>query len=137
MNGHPQELLSAYADGELAPAEALRVEEHLATCTECARELAINRTLGGAMRSTETDRPGGGIWEGVHRRITQPVGWMLILSGVAVWVGLAVVAWFREAMTWEWLLVTAMGVGFLLLLVGIGHEQYREWKTSPYKDIER
>jgi anti-sigma factor RsiW len=137
MNGHPQEMLSAYADGELAPDEARRVEEHLARCTECARELAINRSIGGAMRSTESGHPRGGVWEGVHRRITRPLGWVLILAGVAAWLGLALVAWFREAMTWEWLVATAVGVGVLLLLVGIGYEQYREWKTSPYKDIER
>jgi anti-sigma factor RsiW len=44
-----QELLDAYVDGELSPAEAMAVAEHLTTCEECAgsyeRLLSTVRTL--------------------------------------------------------------------------------------------
>jgi hypothetical protein len=61
----------------------------------------------------------------------------LIAAGVLVWVALAVVAWFRQAVTVEWLAGTAVAIGLLLLFIKIAHEQYREWKESPYKHIER
>ena len=76
------------------------------------------------------------VWEGVHRRISQPIGWILLLAGVAVWVVLALIAWSRQELTLEWAAATAIGVGLALLLVGIGYEQYREWKDTRYKDVE-
>lgn len=35
MSGHPEELLSAYVDGELDAERLREVEEHLASCTAC------------------------------------------------------------------------------------------------------
>jgi anti-sigma factor RsiW len=137
MSTHPREMLGAYADGELSAEEARRVEAHLDDCTECLRELALIRTLGGTMREMRSAPPRRSVWEGVHRRITRPVGWMLLVAGALLWAGLALAAWFREALTPEWLATTAVLVGLLLLAIGIGFEQYREWKGSPYKDIER
>jgi anti-sigma factor RsiW len=136
MNEHPHEALSAYADGELPPERALAVERHLEDCTECARELSIIRTMGGAMRQG-TKAAETGVWEGVHRRITRPIGWILVTAGAALWVVLITVAWFRQALTPEWVAATAVAVGLAMLAAGIGYEQYREWKDSPYKDIER
>lgn len=134
---HPTEALGAYADGELPPDEARRVEAHLEQCTECGRELALIRSLGGAMRSMPSERPPTSTWDRVHGRITRPVGWTLVVAGVLVWAGIVLVSWFREAVTLEWLAATAVGVGVAVLAIGIAHEQYREWKSSPYRDIER
>lgn len=134
---HPVERLSAYADGELPEEEALRVEAHLRGCTECARELTLIRTMGGVMRSIAADAPERSVWSAVHRRITRPVGWLLFVAGVLVLAVLALIEWVREgAFDLEWFATTAVGVGLALLVAGIGHEQYREWKTSPYKDIQ-
>jgi anti-sigma factor RsiW len=137
MSGHPLEALSAYADGELPPEEARRLESHLERCTECARELALIRTMGGAMRTLQPRRGRASVWEGVHRRITRPLGWVLLVVGVALWTALALVSWFRQALTPEWLAATAVGVGLAMLAIGIAYEQYREWRDSPYKDVER
>ncbi|HET9452951.1 MAG TPA: zf-HC2 domain-containing protein [Gemmatimonadaceae bacterium] len=137
MNEHPLEAISAYADGELSGAERERVERHLAGCTECARELALIRSMGDAMarqREVETRD----LWSGVHRRITQPIGWVLVVAGVVVWLALALTEWFRGGeLTPQWLATTAVGIGLALLVVGVAHQQYREWRESPYKDVER
>lgn len=138
MNEHPVERLSAYADGELPAEEARRVEQHLRGCTECARELTLIRTMGGAMRSIAAEPPRRSVWDAVHRRITRPIGWLLFVAGVIVLGVLALIEWFREgAFDLEWFATTAVGVGLALLVVGIGYEQYQEWKTSPYKDIQQ
>jgi len=136
MNEHPHEALSAYADGELPPERAMAIERHLEACTECARELSIIRGMGGAMRQRPTDGKTG-VWAGVHRRITLPIGWILIAAGAALSAVLIAVSWFRQALTPEGIAVTAVGIGLAMLAAGIGYEQYREWKDSPYKDIER
>jgi anti-sigma factor RsiW len=137
MTAHPHQALSAYADGELPEAEARRIEEHLERCTECVRELALLRSIGGAMRTMQTSRRGESLWEGVNRRIARPIGWVLLVAGAALWIALALVSWSREAITLEWLAGTALLVGVTMLAIGIAFEQYREWKDSPYKDIER
>ena len=136
---HPQALISAYADGELSPSEAARVEAHLAACTECTRELALIKDIGAAMTAhrPRSDAPPD-VWRGVHRRITQPIGWILVVAGVTVWIALALIEWFRAgSLTAGWLSATAVGIGLALLFVGVVHQQYREWRSSPYKDLER
>jgi anti-sigma factor RsiW len=138
MNRHPHDLLGSYADGELDAAETARVAEHLTLCTECARELALIRSLGGAMRSMVNSTPGRGSWDVVHRRISRPIGWLLIVAGTAVWAGLVAVDWYRSReLSWEWMAGSAIVIGFLLLAIGIGYEQYREWKETRYKDVTR
>lgn len=134
---HPEEELSAYADGELPAEEAESVEAHLETCTECRRELAAIETMGDAMSAEDTGEAGG-VWDGVRRRIVRPAGWSLVVAGAVVLAALALVEWFRTgSLTPEWLAATAVGVGIGLLALNIGWEQYREWKQSPYRDVQR
>jgi len=137
MIEHPRAELSAYLDAELPPEEAVAVERHLERCTECSRELALMRDLGGAMRSMEMQNRTRSVWDGVHRRLTRPIGWMMITIGAVVWAGLLLVRWWQAELTVEWVAATGVGLGLLLLLVGISHEQYREWKSTRYKDVER
>jgi anti-sigma factor RsiW len=137
VSAHPGPLLSAYADGELDAAQRADVEAHLAVCTECKRELSMIRTLGGAMREARSESGAASVWSAVDRRINRPFGWILVVAGVLVWAGLAVRAWAREALTLEWIAVTAVVVGLAMLALGVGVEQYREWKRSPYKELER
>ena len=138
MTEHPVEQISAYADGELASREAAKLEAHLNACTECARELALIRSIGSAMQQLRDQPTGYSMWSRVERRLALPLGWILLVAGVAVWVVLGVMEWFRAGeLSLEWLATTAMGIGLALLLVGVGMQQYREWRTSPYKDLQR
>ncbi|CAN5827330.1 hypothetical protein BH23GEM9_BH23GEM9_36060 [soil metagenome] len=137
-NRHPHELLGAYADAELDAARTARVAEHLKVCTECARELALIRSLGGAMRDVVTAGGNRDVWPGVHRRLTRPIGWLLFATGAAVWLAMVVVEWFRHReLSWEWLAATAIGIGLALLFVGVLHEQYSDWKSTRYRDVEQ
>lgn len=139
MTQHPLESISAYADGELTAHEERQVEAHLAACTECARELALIRAMKEAMKQgMRTTDPQRSVWEGVHRGITLPLGWLLLSAGTAVWLMLLLIEWFRSGeLTVRWMATTAIGIGIALLAVAIGYEQYREWRTSPYKDLQR
>lgn len=137
MNRHPLEELSAFADGELTPDEARRIEEHLRTCTECARELAVIRAMGGAIKEMKRDESERSVWANVNRRITRPIGWLLVLVGSLIYAGLAVHAWMQQEFTLERLAITAVVLGLVFLALDVAHKQYREWKASPYKDIER
>lgn len=138
MSAHPRELLGAYADGELEAAHTARVAGHLTSCTECARELALIRSMGGAMRTMVNDTKPRGIWHSVHRRISRPIGWLLVITGTALWAVFAAAEWYRgRAMTVEWLAGSAVVIGMVLLAIGVGYEQYREWKETRYRDVTR
>jgi anti-sigma factor RsiW len=136
MSGHPREQLSAWLDGELPAGQAAAVEGHLRECTECSRELALMRMLGGAMRDF-TPRRQRSVWLDVQRRIARPAGWLLLLAGLAVWAGLSLVAWWRAELNLEWIAGTGVAAGLIVLLASLGHEQYREWKETRYRDVER
>jgi hypothetical protein len=46
--------------------------------------------------------------------------------------------WFRNReITWEWLGSSAVWIGLALIAVGVGYEQYREWKETRYKDVHQ
>jgi anti-sigma factor RsiW len=47
-----QELIGAYADGELRAADRSRVEEHLKDCPECRRDLAFLRKIDSLPRTS-------------------------------------------------------------------------------------
>jgi anti-sigma factor RsiW len=139
MTRHPHISISAYADGELTADEEAQVEAHLAHCTECARELTVIRSMREAVMLGLRDTPAPRrLWERIHRRITRPIGWILVVAGLAVWSALGIIEWFRSgALTLQWLATTAIGIGVALIAVGVGYEQYREWRHSPYKHLER
>jgi len=89
-------VLSAYVDGELAPAESEAVRAHLAACADCARVQGAERALAARVaRSGRTAAP-----EALRRRVETIVsgareagprrglGWALPLIGAAAAVAL-------------------------------------------------
>lgn len=59
------ERLNAYLDGELAPDEALAVQEHLRACPQCAAELDGLKQLNQALEA----EPGMAVANGFARRV--------------------------------------------------------------------
>lgn len=133
------EELMRFLDGEMEPSERTRVEHEMARSTELQREFAIYSALRGEFRDlTFAVRPDRSIWDAVDRRITRPVGWVLFAGGAVLW--LTYGAWVfatSAADRWEKLAVAALATGFLILLGSTIFERVREWRTDPYKDIER
>ncbi len=65
------EAFSAYVDGELAPAERARVEEHLATCMQCRVSLERFRGTVGKLGALKRPAPGdflAGVQAQINRR---------------------------------------------------------------------
>ena len=56
-HGRLRELLSAYVDGQVSASEASRVQEHLAACAECRRELEALRATVSLLRSLPQVQP--------------------------------------------------------------------------------
>jgi hypothetical protein len=62
------ETLSAYADGELKAVALARVEQHLASCRQCAAELArLRAAIAAAGALPRQVEPPAGTWEAIRR----------------------------------------------------------------------
>jgi anti-sigma factor RsiW len=62
-------LLDGYHDDELDALERRRVEQHLAGCAACSRELASLAAVGRAVRDAVAGVPSPDIWEAVSREL--------------------------------------------------------------------
>jgi hypothetical protein len=67
--------LTAYADGELKPAERETVERHLADCAQCRRALEGIRAVKAWAPRYEGSAPSRDLWRNIESRLgTRPIG---------------------------------------------------------------
>lgn len=102
MNCEP-ELVTGYVDGELAPQDQARVEEHLRGCASCREQVEQERALRSSLRALPDVVPPAGLEERLRRRLRRARSsrWRLLLPiaagvvGLLLWAGgsPAVVAW--------------------------------------------
>lgn len=130
--------LMRYLDDEMPPDERGRFEAELARSTELQRDLAIYRAMRQDLRGLSDIDARGSVWGAVNRRLTRPVGWILMIGGFVVWAGYG--AWVfgtSPANPIEKLAVGGLVVGFLILLAATILDRLHEWRHDPYRDIER
>jgi len=125
-----QELLPWHASGQLAPEEALRVQEHLQTCAECRRELEWERELRAQAATCASDAlPEGVDMERALARLMPALGpqehsapasvpapTVSASAGRVSWWRAAAAnqpSWLRWTMAAQW--VAIIGLGALLL----------------------
>ncbi len=137
--GVSHEDLMRYLDGELAPNERARVEGQISASTELQRDVAVFRKIKEDLRTMSF---GGSedqsVWKRVNRRLTRPVGWVLIVSGSLVCALYGIYLYVTSAVNLvEKLASTAIIIGVLMLLGSVIYERYRDWLTDPYRDLQR
>jgi anti-sigma factor RsiW len=128
-----------YLDGEMPPEDRARVDAELETSTELQREVAIFNALKSDFR--ELDFPEAhrtSVWDRVNRHVHRPIGWVLLVAGIAIWMTYGTYVFATSAAAvWEKLATGAVAIGILMLLTSVIWERYREWETDPYKDVQR
>ena len=78
--------LMRFLDGELPSDEMARVEEALKRSTELQREFRIFQALRDDVSGLTYDPPAReSVWDGVERRLTRPLGWILFVFGAILW----------------------------------------------------
>ena len=132
--------LMRYLDGELAPEDRARVDAELSSSTELQREVAIFRALKADFQELSfhpaTHR--ASVWDHVSRRVARPVGWVMVVVGVTIWMCYGVYVFATSPSdTWEKLATGAVAIGILMLLASVILERVRELKRDPYKDVYR
>lgn len=129
-----------YLDGEMSPEERSRTEVALAASTELQRDLALFQAL-------KTDIQGlsfhpatyrSSVWDQVNAHVNRPIGWALLLVGVAIWMTYGAYVFATSSVSpWEKLGTGAIAIGILMLLASVIWERLREWETDPYRDVYR
>jgi hypothetical protein len=80
------ESLMRYLDGEVAPEERARINAAVAESTELQRDLVIYRTMKSDLQAMIFGLANDhSVWGPVHRRITRPLGWILLLLGTVIY----------------------------------------------------
>lgn len=140
-------LLSAYLDGELDPADSVRVEAALAADPAVRRlleDLQRVKDLAATVRLKEAPAEA---WEGfrdsIYNRGERSLGWLLLITGsalVAGWGALQLVAaiWNEPDLPGP-VRFGILGVvaGLALLLLSVVRERIHTRRRTRYKDVIR
>ncbi len=138
--GMGREELMRFLDGEASPEERKAVQRKLDQSSELRREIAIFKGMKAQLQdlSFAPPRTSGSAWDRIRTRITQPLGWTLVVSGAVAWLGYG--AWvFAKSPTAivAKLATSAVAIGVLVLLAGVVFARFQDYKTDPYKDVHR
>lgn len=81
-----RELLAEYRSDVLSPRKCREVEEHIAACKDCARELSEFDSVMALVESNVPDyAPPQGLWNGVYNKITNPEQPTPVFARVRQW----------------------------------------------------
>ena len=140
-------MLMEFIDGELAPRDVQRIEDHLAVCVACRREeRAYRRLEEGTQQMADEELQGIDIdaaWENIYRRLERAFGWLLLSIGLIILTGYG--AWhflqdFLLDSTAPLLLRVGVGAGvagMIVLLISIGRERLFFYRTERYREVQR
>ena len=132
--------LMRFMDGEMPPEEHDRVQGEITGSSELQREVAIFRAMKSDFQELSF-HPGTyhkSVWDRVNARVTRPIGWVLVVVGVIVWLIYgAYVFTTTPGEPWEKLATGGVVIGILVLLASVIWERYRDWLTDPYRDVHR
>ncbi len=142
-----KDLMMAYLDGELDDTENKMLQEHLAECPQCLKELEEFKSLKLMTDNITLTEPEDQIWQrywdNVYNRLERGMGWML-MSAAGICLGIfggfkviesiivdpSVCLFLKVA-----LLVLILGLS--ILLISIMRERLYFWKNDRYRHIRR
>ncbi len=133
------ESLMRYLDGEAAPEERAKIDAAMADSTELRREIVLFRTMKNDLQAMTFGLTNDqSVWGRVHRRITRPLGWLLVSAGFLTWILYGSYLYIASAIDlWEKLATSAIGLGILFLFGTVIYERRKEWLTDPYRNVYR
>ncbi len=142
-----KDLMMAYLDSELDDTQNKMLQEHLALCPQCSKELEEFKSLksmtDNITLSVPEDQVWQRYWDNVYNRLERGMGWMF-MSVAAICLG--VFAGFKliESIVTDpsvslflkvALLVLILGLS--ILLISIMRERLYFWKNDRYRHIRR
>jgi hypothetical protein len=142
-----KDLMMAYLDDELDDEHRRAFAAHLASCPECAKDLAqfqkLKEITDGVAFVEPEDRVWDEYWSGIYNRFERGTGWILFsVAAIALLIygGFELIERIITDRTVGVLmkvgLLTLIG-GFAILFVSVARERVYFWSRDRYKDVRR
>lgn len=142
-----KDLMMAYLDDELDDERKGAFEAHLASCSDCAKDLEEFRKLkqmtDGVAFAEPEDRVWDEYWNSLYNRIERGTGWILFsvaAMALLIYGGFELVETIIEDRTVGILAkagVLALVGGLAILFVSVLRERIYFWSRDRYKDVRR
>jgi predicted anti-sigma-YlaC factor YlaD len=142
-----KDLMMAYLDNELNEEQRRAFEAHLASCSECAKDMKEFRRLKQMTDNVAFVEPEDRIWEqywgSVYNRIERGTGWILFsVAAIAflIYGGFELIKNIIEDPTIRILMkvgLLALLGGLAILFVSVLRERVFFWTRDRYKDVRR
>ena len=141
-------LITAYIDDELPPEQRALFEDHLASCEQCARDLAefakLKEELDMLKFKEPTDAELDRYWRSVYNRLERGVAWVLFSVGAMVLLSYGAFKLIEETITDPGIsIVLKVGLlaavfGTVILFVSLLRERLAVRTVDKYsKEVER
>jgi predicted anti-sigma-YlaC factor YlaD len=142
-----KDLMMAYLDNELNPTDRRKLEDHLAGCAACAREMGEFKRLKQMTDTIALAEPADRVWEqywgNVYNRMERGVGWVIFSVAailLLVYGGFIAIERLIEDPTLSILLkigLLALLGGVAILFVSALRERIYFWSRDRYRDVRR
>ncbi len=142
-----KDLMMAYLDNELDDEQKRAFEEHLASCSACAKEMAEFKKLKQLTDNVTLVEPEDRIWQqywsGIYNRVERGFGWILFSLAAIL---LIIYGGFKfiEELIKDQTVGMLLKVGLLVLIAGLAilfvsvlRERLYFWRKDRYKDVRR
>lgn len=136
-------LLAGLLDGELTPDEAAALNNHLIRCASCRADYEeLGRTehkLEAISFIEVTDEAAKAFWRLPYSRLLRNASLVLIIGGYAALILYGIISSLTDGTEglFQRVSITAIVIGFLVLLGLVIVERINSYKSDPYKEIER
>ena len=140
---HYKGLLAGLLDGELTAEEAAELNTHLIRCASCRadyEQLRLSESKLEALSFIEvTDEAARALWRLPYSRLLRNASLFLILGGYAALILYGVITALIEGTEglFHRLALSAILIGFVVLLALVIVERIGTYKVDPYKEIQR
>jgi len=136
-------LLTGLLDGELTAEEAAELNNHLIRCASCRADYEQLRSTENKLEAISfievTDEAAKAFWRLPYSRALRNASLFMMIGGYAALISYAVVTALVEGTEglFQKLSLTAIVIGFLVLLGLMVVERISTYKVDSYKEIER